>query len=122
MAVTPSLTTPVPRAADPYTGLLHSKYICGRLLNTAGTAETVTVPQNAYAVNIAATDHFVARFAPLGDANPAVWPSDIDDGSQPGELNPGFRHLPPDGSIGQISLVANSANVAVTLSFYIKAP
>ena len=115
-----TLDVSVPRAADQYTGLRHSHYICSRLLGTAGTAETVTIPANAYAVNIAASDHFVARFRAAGNATAAAWPTDIDDGSAPGELNPGFRHIAQDGSEGEISLVANSANVAVTLSFYLK--
>lgn len=110
-----SPTVVVPRAADAFVALQQSDCICSRAL-AAGAAETITVPDAATHVNFAASDNFVANMTTQAAPVAAAWPTDKDDGSQPGELNPTFRRL----NVGQnraISVIANSVTV-LTASFY----
>lgn len=107
-----------PRSADIFGGRRQSKWINARLLGTAGTAEDITIPAGATHVFLSATDDFVALMHIAGDGLAAVWPSDKDDGSQPGELSPTVLSIARDGSETLISVVANVANVAITASFY----
>lgn len=114
----PAPTIAFPRAADPYSGLPQADCINAKMLGTAATAETSLVPQGAYAVLFSADDHFVAYIQGAGPVVAAVYPTDIEDGTQKGELNPTLRKL--KSTDVQISLVAKSNNVGVTLSYFVK--
>ena len=110
------LTVTAPRAADPYTGLQQSDYICSFAL-AAGAAESCQIPAGAYAVLFSSSDHFVALIQAAGAIVSAVWPVDATDGTAKGELNPTFRKLRSTDT--QISVIANSTTV-LTASFFLK--
>lgn len=107
-----------PRSADIFGGRRQAKWINARLLGTAGTAESITIPPGATHVFLSATDDFVALMHNSTDGLVAIWPADIDDGTQGGELSPTVLAIARDGSETLISVVANVANVAITASFY----
>lgn len=116
MSTTPSYA--VPRSADAFDALPQSDCICARLLGAANTPETITIPTNADRVLLAAAGgDFVALFGPAG-ATTAALPSDKDDGSQAGEINPTMRKIRTTDKV--ISVISFAANVYVTASFYLK--
>lgn len=96
--------------------LMAPQYVDHRLLVTAGTAETVTVPANGDIVVFQLQDDegiFYARW----DGSAAAVPSgDIADGTG-AEINPSVRFIPNSASTS-FSIVSPIANTLVIMSFY----
>src|SRR5688572_4548757 len=88
----------IPVASVPLKGYINTRDVL------ALTAELVSIPAGAVAVQFAATSHFVAK---SGDAAvAAAWPTDLDDGTGL-ELNPDIRRL--DGVDTHISVMLKDA-------------
>lgn len=105
--------TKLPRSVDSFFALPFTDTINAVAL-AANTAETVTVPPDAYFVAMSATADFYAKWTTAGTTpSVAAVATDLTDGSA-SCLNPTLRRVSPGGSISVIS----AATCIVTFEFF----
>lgn len=105
--------TKLPRSVDQYFALPFTDTI-NALALAANTAETMTVPADAYFVSMSATADFYARRTAAGTAaSAATVATDTTDGTG-SALNPTLRRVSPGDSISVIS----AATCIVTFEFF----
>ena len=105
--------TNLPRSTDQYFALPFTDTI-NALSLAANTAETMTVPADAYYVAMSATADFYAKWTAAGStASVATVPSDTTNGAS-AACNPTLRRVSPGDSISVIS----PATCIVTFEFF----
>lgn len=116
-----ALTLKLPRGVDVYAALPQSDYTENKLLGSAGTAETITVPKDAS--NVAArfvllsgTAAFSAKFGTAAVTATQV-DTTVGDGSM---VSPTFRKI-LDGQT-HISVVSATANCVISAEFFLDIP